>query len=218
MRSKEESHDYRYFPDPDLPPLVLEPGTIERARAQLPELPAIREQRFRHSYGLPAYDAGVLCATRRLADYYEEVARHAGDAKAAGNWVMTDVLGWLNERQLEIAQFPVPAARLSELIRLTIDGTLSSSLARRVFTRMIETGKSPAVIVQQEGLAQVRDEDQLARWVDEVVREFPQEAARLRAGEEKLLAFLMGQIMKKSRGKADPRRITELLRGRISSS
>jgi aspartyl-tRNA(Asn)/glutamyl-tRNA(Gln) amidotransferase subunit B len=217
MRSKEESHDYRYFPDPDLPPLVLEPGTIERARAQLPELPAAREQRFRHSYGLPAYDAGVLCATRRLADYYEEVARHAGDAKAAGNWVMTDVLGWLNERQLEIAQFPVPAARLSELIRLTIDGTLSSSLARRVFTRMIETHESPAVIVQQEGLAQVRNEDQLARWVDEVVREFPQEAARLRAGEEKLLAFLMGQIMKKSRGKADPRRVTELLRERISS-
>jgi len=217
MRSKEQSHDYRYFPDPDLPPLVLSAALIERARSALPEPPAAREARLQRTLGIPAYDAAVLCATRETADYFEALAAEAGDAKAASNWVMTDVLGWLNERQLEFRAFPVPPARLGELIRLVHAGTLSSSLGRRVFLRMIETGEPAGAIVSAEGLAQVRDEEQIARWVEEVVQAFPDEVARLSAGEEKLLAFLMGQIMKRSRGKADPRRATELLRTRAGA-
>jgi aspartyl-tRNA(Asn)/glutamyl-tRNA(Gln) amidotransferase subunit B len=211
MRSKEESHDYRYFPDPDLPPLVVEAATRERIRNALPELPAAREHRFIENYGLPAYDAGVLTATRAIADWYEAVAA-ASDAKAASNWVMTDVLGWLNQRQLEIAAFPVSPDRLAGLIRLTLDGTLSSSLARRVLARMIETGDDAPAIVAAEGLAQVRDDDAIASWVDQVLSDFPDEAARLAAGEDKLLAFLMGQVMKRSGGKADPRRATQRIR------
>jgi aspartyl-tRNA(Asn)/glutamyl-tRNA(Gln) amidotransferase subunit B len=215
MRSKEESDDYRYFPDPDLPPLVLSAALIAQARSSLPEPPVAREVRLQQTLGIPAYDAAVLCATRDVADYFEAVAAAAADAKAASNWVMTDVLGWLNERQLGIRAFPVSAPNLAELIRLVGNGTLSSSLARRVFLRMIETGENAAGIVSAEGLAQVRDEDQIALWVDEVVQAFPDEVARLRLGEEKLLAFLMGQIMKRSRGKADPRRATERLRSRV---
>jgi len=213
MRSKEESHDYRYFPDPDLPPLVVEMATRERIRQALPEMPAVRERRFVEAYGLPAYDAGVLTATRTLADWYEAVAA-GSEAKAASNWVMTDVLGWLNERQLAVGAFPVPPARLAALIRLTLDGTLSSTLGRRVLARMIETGDDAATIVEVEGLAQVRDADAIATWVDQVLAAFPDEAARLGAGEDKLLAFLMGQVMKRSRGTADPRRASALIRER----
>jgi aspartyl-tRNA(Asn)/glutamyl-tRNA(Gln) amidotransferase subunit B len=193
----------------------LSDALLENARSSLPEPPAARETRLQHTLGIPAYDAAVLCAARETADYFEQLAALAGDAKAASNWVMTDVLGWLNERQLDIKAFPVPPARLAELIRLTGDGTLSSSLARRVFLRMIDTGEPAPAIVSAEGLAQVRDEDQIAHWVDDVVLAFPDEVARLRSGEEKILAFLMGQIMKRSRGKADPRRATELLRSRV---
>ena len=214
MRSKEESHDYRYFPDPDLPPLVLPHGMLNAEAAALPERPGAREARFVSEYGLPHYDAGVLASTRQLADYYEAVARTAGDPKAASNWVMTDVLGWLNERQLEIGAFPIPPERLAELIKLAENGTLSSTLARRVFARMTETGRSASDIVEAEGLAQIRDESQITAWVEEVIAAFPAEIARLKAGEEKIQAFLMGQVMKKSRGKADPRRAAELLRER----
>lgn len=217
MRSKEESHDYRYFPEPDLPPLVLTPAEIEAIRGTLPELPDAREKRFREEYGLPAYDAGVLTATREVADYFEAVAGEAGDPKAASNWVMTEVLAWLNQQQCAISDFPVRPAQLAELIGLVADGTVSSSLARQVFARMTETGKAPSVIVEEEGLAQVRDTGQLEAWVTEVIAAHPDEAARLRAGEQKLMGFFMGQIMRKSQGKADPRQATEILRRLIAS-
>jgi len=217
MRSKEESHDYRYFPEPDLPPLVIDTATIAEATASLPELPAAREARFREQYGLPAYDAGVLTAARELSDYYEDVVGVGLDAKAVSNWVMTDVLGWLNEKQVAIGAFPIAASRLAELIELTGNDTLSSSLARRVFARMIETGERPATIVDQEGLSQVRDTDLLRAWVEAVVTEHPAEADRYRAGDPKLLAFFMGQIMKRSAGKADPRQATRLLRERLAA-
>ncbi|MGH7502775.1 MAG: Asp-tRNA(Asn)/Glu-tRNA(Gln) amidotransferase subunit GatB [Longimicrobiales bacterium] len=219
MRSKEESHDYRYFPEPDLQPLVIARDRIEAARAALPELPAIREARFRTAWGLPAYDAGVLTASRSTADYFEETATVAGDAKAAGNWIMTDVLAWLNQHGLGIDAFPVAAHRLAGLVRLAADGTVSSSAARAVFARMTEgDARSPDAIVYAEGLAQVRDEDAIARWVGEVIAAHAGEFERLRAGEERILAFLMGQVMKRSNGKADPRRATELLRERARSA
>jgi len=217
MRSKEESHDYRYFTEPDLPPLVLERAEIEKIRASLPELPDAKERRFREQYGLPAYDAGVLTATREVADYFEAVAAAAGDPKAASNWIMTEVLAWLNQQQCAITDFPVPPEHLAQLIGLVADGTVSSTLGRQVFARMIETGKPPKTIVEEEGLAQVRDVAQLEAWVDEVIAAHPVEAERYRAGEQKLLGFFMGQVMRKSGGKADPRQATEIIRRKLGS-
>ncbi|MBX6362445.1 MAG: Asp-tRNA(Asn)/Glu-tRNA(Gln) amidotransferase subunit GatB [Gemmatimonadetes bacterium] len=215
MRSKEESHDYRYFPDPDLPPLVVDGRQIDAIRATLPELPDARRRRFIEQYGLPAYDAEVLTAERAVADYYERVAAAVGDPKAASNWVMTDVLGWVNLRQATLAALPVTPERLADLIRLVADGTLSTTLARQVFARMAETGQEAAAIVEAEGLAQIRDTAQLEAWAAEVVAAHPAEAERYRQGEAKLLGFFMGQLMKRSRGKADPRQATALLKARL---
>jgi len=212
MRLKEESRDYRYFPEPDLPPLVIDRSRIELLRDGLPELPDARKRRLRNQFGLPEYDAGVLTASRVIADYFERVAQLSGDAKASSNRVMTDVLGWLNERRLTIDAFPVSADALAGLIRLTVDGTLSSSLARTVFARMIETGREAAEIVETEDLAQVSDRQAVEAWVDDVVARFPEEVKRLRDGETKVLAFLMGQVMKESAGRADPRSASELIR------
>jgi aspartyl-tRNA(Asn)/glutamyl-tRNA(Gln) amidotransferase subunit B len=217
MRSKEESHDYRYFPEPDLPPLFIDPARIDLLRDGLPELPHARETRFVADYGLPDYDAGVLTASRTVADYYERVLAAGAGAKAASNWVMTDVLGWLNERHLAIDAFPLGPDALAGLIGLAEDGTLSSSLARTVFARMIETKRSAAEIIDAEGLAQVRDTQAIEQWVDQVIAEFPEEVDRLRNGESKILAFLMGQVMKKSAGKADPRTASNLIRSRAGS-
>jgi aspartyl-tRNA(Asn)/glutamyl-tRNA(Gln) amidotransferase subunit B len=217
MRSKEESHDYRYFPEPDLPPLVLAKSRIDAARTALPELPHVREARFREDWELPAYDAGVLTASRALADYYEDVAAGAGDAKLAANWVMTDVLGWLNQRSVSIEGVPVDAARLAALVRLAARGIVSSTGARSVFARMAEgDARTPDDIVQAEGLAQVRDDTAIAVWVDDVITQHADEFARLCQGEERLLPFLMGQVMKRSKGKADPRRATELIKQRAA--
>ena len=215
MRSKEESRDYRYFPEPDLPPVVIASARIEQWRAALPELPEAKARRLRAAWRLPEYDAGVLTASRALADYFESVANECGDAKAASNWVMTDVLGWLNQRGLDITEFPVEPARMAELIRMVGDGVISSSIGRRVFARMTEEHVAPARIVEAEGWTQVSDDARIVRWVEDVVAEFPGEVARLRAGEEKLLAFLMGQVMKRSQGRADPRRATDILRERL---
>jgi aspartyl-tRNA(Asn)/glutamyl-tRNA(Gln) amidotransferase subunit B len=215
LRSKEESHDYRYFPDPDLPPLVVPAAEIEAARAALPELPAARARRFVHQHGLVPYAAEVLTASRALADYFEAVAAAAPDARAAANWVMTDVLGWLNQRQATVAAPPVPAGELGALIRLVADGTVSHTAARQVFSRMAETGRPAAAIVAEEGLLQVRDEDRLAAWADEVIAAHADEVARLRQGDDRLFGFLMGQLMKRSGGRADPRAATRLLRARL---
>jgi aspartyl-tRNA(Asn)/glutamyl-tRNA(Gln) amidotransferase subunit B len=215
LRSKEESHDYRYFPDPDLPPLVVPPEEVEAARAALPELPSARARRFVHEYGLVPYAAEVLTASRALAEYFEAVAAAAEDARAASNWVMTDVLGWLNQHQATVATPPVPAGELGALIRLVAAGTISHTVARHVFGRMAQTGRPAEAIVAEEGLRQVRAEDRLAAWVDEVIAAHGPEVERLRQGDEKLFGFLMGQLMKRSGGKADPRVATRLLRERL---
>jgi aspartyl-tRNA(Asn)/glutamyl-tRNA(Gln) amidotransferase subunit B len=215
MRSKEESHDYRYFPDPDLPPLVVSADRVTKIREHLPELPVDKQKRFETEYRIPAYDAGVLVSSRELADYYEAVARAAGDSKAASNWVMTDVLGWINQRAVSLGEFPLSAAALGELIQRARSGTLSSSLAKQVLARMIETGRSAAQIIADEGLVQITDDDALQAWVNEVVAAHPAEVQRFREGDNKLLAFFMGQVMKKSAGKADPRRTTEILKAKL---
>jgi aspartyl-tRNA(Asn)/glutamyl-tRNA(Gln) amidotransferase subunit B len=214
IRSKEESHDYRYFPEPDLPPLRIPAATVERIRETIPELPPARERRFMEQYGLPAYDAEVLCASRDLAGWYEEVvAAAAGDGKSASNWVMTDVLGWLNQNGVTLEAFPIPAGALGDLITMVGAGTISNTIGRKVFARMIDTGESPAAIVEAEGWVQIRDESQLVAWARSIVDAHPGEVERYRGGDARLLGFLMGRLMKESGGKADPKRATAILRG-----
>lgn len=212
MRSKEESHDYRYFPDPDLPPLVLSRAYVEAIGQQLPELPQAKAERFVASYGLPAYDVEVLTADMQLADFFEETVRHAQDAKAASNWIMTYVLSALNTRGVGIGELAISPSALGELIRLVNAGTVSMTAARRVFTAMLETGKRAGELVGELGLTQVSDVDQIQQWAREVAAEHADVVARYRGGDAKLLGFLMGELMKKSKGQADPRRAHEVMR------
>lgn len=214
MRSKEESHDYRYFPDPDLPALLIAEADLEAARATLPELPRARKQRFQEALGLSAYDAGVLTQSAAGADYFEAVARRVGDAKQAANWVMGPAQALMNVRGEGAADFPVAPEALAEIIRLVLDGTISDSAGKRVLEGVASGEGSPAEIVEGEGLRQVRDEGQLVAWIDEVMAQFTEEVERYRGGETRLLGFLVGQVMQRSRGSADPRRVNELLRER----
>jgi len=212
MRSKEESHDYRYFPDPDLPVLRVGRERVERIRAGLPERPRERRHRFRDAYGLPAYDAGVLTAGREVADFFEALVDHAPDPKSASNWVMGPVLRTLKEREVGADDFPVSPERLGRLLGLVEDGTISRNTAKDVFERMLDDGRSPAEIVEAEGLAQVSEEGKLEGWVQDALADHPDEVARFRDGEERLLGFFMGEVMKRSRGKADPGEARRILR------
>jgi aspartyl-tRNA(Asn)/glutamyl-tRNA(Gln) amidotransferase subunit B len=217
MRSKEESHDYRYFPDPDLPPLIVQTSRVADAASRLPELPSARRARFVAGYNLPDYDTGVLTATRAVADYFEAVAASVSDPKSASNWVMMDVLGWLNRNGRELTEFRIPPAELARLIRSTEDGTLSGSMAKRVFGEMAETGRTVDEIIETHGLVQVRDDDALHAWAAEVVAQHGGEVDRYRAGESRLIGFFMGEVMKRSGGRADPRRTKELLQTLLGS-
>ena len=207
MRSKEESHDYRYFPDPDLPPLVLDQAWIESERAALPELPEAKRLRLTRDYGLPEYDARVLAAERAVADYFEAVVGAGAPAKAAANWVMGEVLAWYGER----GAFPAPPPTIADLIAMVTDGTVSLQAARKVLSEIGGTAEAPRAAAVRLGLVQVRDDAALETWVDEVLASSGAEIARYRAGDLKLLGFFVGQVMKKSRGKADPKAIGEIL-------
>lgn len=217
-RSKEESHDYRYFPDPDLPPLRLDPAWIAAQREELPELPAARRARLRSEYGLPRYDAEVLTATRALAEYFEAVARSHGDAKAAANWIMGEVLAYLNEHRLTIEALPVAPAALAQLLDMVRAGRVSHSAAKTIFSTMARTGEPAAEVAEREGLLQIGDEAQLAAWVDEVFAEHPDEARRFVNGERKLLGVLVGLVMKRSGGRADPRKVNRLIAARAGAA
>jgi aspartyl-tRNA(Asn)/glutamyl-tRNA(Gln) amidotransferase subunit B len=216
-RSKEGSHDYRYFPEPDLPPLVLDPAWIQGVRYGLPEFPAARRARYASSYSLSAADAEVLTASRAVGDYYEKVASAAGDPKAAANWVMGEVLATLNQSGGEIGDFPVSAASLGELVGLVKSGGLSNTAAKTVFATMLAEGGSAAVIADRDGLLQVGDDSALAGWIDEVWAEHPDEAARFAGGERKLQGVLVGFVMKKSKGRADPKKVNQLLGARAGT-
>jgi aspartyl-tRNA(Asn)/glutamyl-tRNA(Gln) amidotransferase subunit B len=214
-RSKEASHDYRYFPDPDLPPLVIAAARIEDVRRHLPELPATRRARYRSAFGLNAYDADVLTASKPLGEYFEEVVRAHGDPKGVANWVMGEVRAALNASKRDIAQFPVRPADLAELLDLLARGTVSGTAAKRVFALMIESGRGAPEIAEREGLLQVRDDAALRDWIEQVIAEHETEAARCAKGERKLLGVLVGFVMKKSQGRADPRRVNQLLAERL---
>ena len=207
IRSKEESHDYRYFPDPDLPPLVLSREWIESVRAELPELPAARRSRLAGRYALPAYDAAVLTSERAIADYFEAVVQAGALPKAAANWILGEVMTGYNEA----GRFAVPPLRLAALIALVGDGTVSHQAAKKVYVEMAASEGEPRAIAERLGLLQVRDEGALEVWAEEVLAAHPREVERYRAGEAKLLAFLTGQVMKRSRGQADPKAVQPVL-------
>ncbi|MDE3171741.1 MAG: Asp-tRNA(Asn)/Glu-tRNA(Gln) amidotransferase subunit GatB [Gemmatimonadota bacterium] len=216
-RSKEGSHDYRYFPEPDLPPLVLAPEYVGRIRGTLPELPAARRARYAEAYGLGAYDVEVLTAGPRVAAYFEATVAAHGDAKAAANWVMGEVLGALNTGGGDIADFPIDPPRLAALLGLVRDGVVSHTAAKQIFGIMLASGGQPAEIAAREGLVQVSDETALGAWLDEVIAAMPAEAERFRHGEKKLQGVLIGAVMKKSKGSADPKRVAQLLAERLGS-
>jgi aspartyl-tRNA(Asn)/glutamyl-tRNA(Gln) amidotransferase subunit B len=212
MRSKEDAHDYRYFPEPDLAPLDLDPAWIEAQRAALPELPEARRRRFAAQYGLPAYDAGWLTQDAALADFFEAVAGAAGNAKAASNWMMGELARLMNERGDDIRTQPVEAARLAGLIRLVAEGRITSPVAKTVFERMYATGRTADDIVAAEGLARVDDEDALGAAVAQVIAQQAETVAQYRGGRAQVFGFLVGQVMKASGGKANPKLVNELLR------
>jgi aspartyl-tRNA(Asn)/glutamyl-tRNA(Gln) amidotransferase subunit B len=214
MRSKEHDHDYRYFPDPDLLPLELEPAWLDRLRAELPELPDAKKARFVADFGLSAEDAGVLVAERASADYFERVAE-GRDAKAAANWVMGELFGALNRSGLGIEQSPVAPERLGALIDLIADGTISGRIAKDLFAEMIETGAAPGDIVAAKGLRQVSDEGAIAAAVDAALAAHPAQVAQY-ATNPKVLGFFVGQVMKATGGKANPALVNELLREKLT--
>ena len=212
IRSKEESHDYRYFPDPDLPPLVLLPAWIDEQRAALPELPEAKRARLETEYALPAYDAGVITSEPELARFFESVVRAGVDPKTAANWMMGEVMTTYNER----GAFPVSPERLARLTALVRDGGLSHQAAKRVYAELaLAPSEDPAAVAERLGLTQVSDESALTSWVDEVLAAHPGEVSRFRSGESKLMAFFVGQVMKRSKGKADPKGVQPLLQQRL---
>jgi len=215
MRGKEEAHDYRYFPEPDLLPLVIEDALMEEARAGLPELPGPRKARFTKEYGIPAYDAGVLTSSRALADYYEAVVKATGEAKASSNWVMGEVLRALKEDSRDISDCPVSPEALAGLIGMVKKGEISGKIAKEVFAEMFSTGGSAAEIVKKKGLAQISDEGALGSVIDEVLAANADSVERYKKGEHKLLGFFVGQVMKATKGQANPGLVNKLLKEKL---
>ena len=215
-RSKEGSHDYRYFPDPDLPPLRLTKEWIAGIRDRLPELPDARRRRFATEHKLSPYDVDVLTASPHIAEYFEAVAHAHGDSKTAANWVMGEVLAVLKNTGVPIDRFSVRPADLATLLDMVRGGAVSNSAAKRIFALMVQTGDRPEQIAEREGLAQVGDEAQVAAWVDEAIADKPAEWQRYLAGEKKLLGVFVGAVMKRSGGRADPRKVNQLLSTRAS--
>ncbi len=217
MRSKEEANDYRYFPDPDLLPVVVDAAFIESVRATLPELPDQKAARFTSQYGLPAYDAGVLTASRELADYYEAVVRAAPtDAKLAANWVMGELAAALNKESLEVSSTRMTAGRLAGLLKRISDQTISGKLAKEVFEAMWSGGAEADAVIAERGLRQITDSAAIERVIDEVMQKNPGQLAEYRAGKDKLFGFFVGQVMKATGGKANPAQLNELLRRKLS--
>jgi aspartyl-tRNA(Asn)/glutamyl-tRNA(Gln) amidotransferase subunit B len=216
MRGKEEAHDYRYFPEPDLVPLEISPAWVEEIAASMPELPAERRQRFVQGYGLPGYDAAVLTASKALADFFEECTQRHRDVKLVSNWIMSELLGYLNREGKEITESPVTPGQLAGLLSLIQGGTISGKIAKAVFEEMYQTGKSPEAIIREKGLVQMTDREELGRIVDQVLAENPGPVSDFRGGKEKALTALVGAVMRVTKGKANPQLINDLLREKLT--
>ena len=218
MRSKEEAHDYRYFPDPDLVPVVVDDAWVAGIREQLPELPLAKRERFVNEYQIPAYDAGVLTSERALAEYYEDVVRLCAKPKQASNWVMGDVLRFLNEDKRTIRESPITAQSLADMITLIEDGAISGKMAKDIVSDMYKTGKSPQEIIKEKGLVQITDEGELAKTITAIIAANPKPLADYRSGKEKLFGFFVGQVMKATQGKANPQLVNDLLKKMLAGS
>ncbi|MGH7430659.1 MAG: Asp-tRNA(Asn)/Glu-tRNA(Gln) amidotransferase subunit GatB, partial [Candidatus Methylomirabilales bacterium] len=216
MRGKEEAHDYRYFPEPDLVPLEISPAWVEEIAASLPELPAERRQRFVQVYGLPEYDAAVLTASKALANFFEECTHRHRDVKLVSNWIMSELLGYLNREGKEITESPVTPAQLAALLKLIQEGVISGKIAKVVFEEMYQTGKSPEAIIQEKGLIQITDQEELGRIVDQVLAENPGPVSDFRGGKEKARTALVGAVMRATKGKANPQLVNDLLREKLA--
>jgi len=216
MRSKEEANDYRYFPDPDLLPLVIEPEFLQQVRAELPELPDDKKRRFMSQYELSLYDASVLTSSRDLANYYEEVVKASGsDPKLCANWVMGDLLGILNKNNLEIVNSPIGSALMAGMLRRITDNTISGKIAKQVFEAMWNGEGDADHVIEKQGLVQVTDTAAIEKVIDEVIANNPKQLADYRSGKDKLFGFFVGQVMKVSQGKANPNLVNELLKQKL---
>jgi len=215
MRSKEVANDYRYFPEPDLLPVVIDDEYIAAVKAQLPELPDAKRSRFAEEYALSEYDAGVLVSSRELAEYYEIVASQSDDAKLAANWVSQDLLGLLNKNNWELADSPIQAERLAMLITRIKDKTISGKIAKAVFETMLEDESDVDTIIEHKGLKQVTDSGEIEKFVDEVISNNPDQVQQYKDGKQQVIGFLVGQCMQLSKGKANPAQVNELLREKM---
>ena len=215
MRSKEVANDYRYFPEPDLLPVVIDESFVNAIRETLPELPDAKRVRFVEEYKLSDYDAGVLVTSRELAEYYEAVVARCGDAKLSANWVSVELQGLLNKNDWEISASPIQAERLGDLIARIIDNTISGKIAKTVFEAMLEDASSVDSIIESKGLKQVTDSGAIEKLVDEVIANNPEQVEQYRAGKEKVFGFFVGQAMKASKGKANPAQLNDLLKEKL---
>ncbi|MDQ7039195.1 MAG: Asp-tRNA(Asn)/Glu-tRNA(Gln) amidotransferase subunit GatB [Aquificota bacterium] len=212
MRTKEEAEDYRYFPDPDLIPLRVPEEWVEEIRRTMPELPHQRFERIKREFGLSDYEVKILVQHKEVGDFFEEAVRFYREPKMIANWLLNDLLGLLNERQVPVEESPVSPEGLAELVKLIKEGVISTKIGKEVIKEMVQTGKKPSQIVEEKGLRQITDEDQIRKVVEEVLSRFPGEVERYRKGETKLLGFFVGQVMKETRGKANPRLVNEIIR------
>jgi len=216
MRSKEDAEDYRYFPDPDLVPVVLTEEQIETWRRELPELPDQKAARFISQYGLPAYDARVLTSSKAMADFFEAAVERFGEPKTVSNWVMVEVQRLVNEAGIEFDALPIGPGDLAGLLELVKRGTISNNVGKEVLEEMFKTGKSAADIVKERGLEQISDTGELEAIVEQVIAENPGPVQDVRDGKEKAIGFLVGQVMKLTKGKANPKMVNELLRQKLT--
>jgi aspartyl-tRNA(Asn)/glutamyl-tRNA(Gln) amidotransferase subunit B len=211
MRTKEESHDYRYFPDPDLVPVVISSDDVDKIRSNMPDLPNVVRKRLSEQYGLPVYDVEMLSSSKPLVDFFEATVKCHNNPKSVSNWIQTEILRVMNEKSVAIAEIGITPPQLGELIKLIDDGVISVKIAKEVFDNVIATGKNPGKIVEEKGLVQIADASELEAVVKKVLDSFPKEVERYKNGETKLTGFFVGQIMKETKGKANPKVVNELL-------
>jgi aspartyl-tRNA(Asn)/glutamyl-tRNA(Gln) amidotransferase subunit B len=216
MRSKEEAHDYRYFSEPDLVPIMVPRETVETIKNTIPELPDAKRDRFVKQYGLPEYDADMLTQSRAMADYYEEASKLTGQSKVVSNWMMGELMRLLNAENKEIESCPIKPDRLAGMIKLIDSGLISTKIAKTVFEEMYKSGKDAEIVVKEQGLTQVSDTGAIEKIIDEVIKANAAQAAEYKSGKDKLFGFFVGQVMKASRGKANPDLVNHLLKKKLS--
>jgi aspartyl-tRNA(Asn)/glutamyl-tRNA(Gln) amidotransferase subunit B len=215
MRSKEEAHDYRYFPEPDLVPVIVDEKWIAEIKSGLPELPEPKRERFVGQYGIPEYDAGVLTVSRALAGYYEECVALYNQPKVVSNWIMGELLRELKNDSREIGDCPVKPGALADLLKLIDSGAINGKIAKTVFEEMYRTGKSAETLVREKGLTQIADASQIVKIIEEVMAANPRQLAEYRGGKDKLFAFFVGQVMKASKGQANPAMVNQLIKEKL---